>query len=357
MDIAEKRQLDCKALLEGALKGKEIVSDKGKLVKAFAVGKSKTYFRSGALEYLESCRRNGLDGPATTIQKAARGWLARNAGKHTRQLRKMEEEQRARARQTEAEQQLKLAREAAERRTERKRGLQDLKDQIAMLEKKCAKHDRKQQRKVQKALERNKQSRRELEEMKQHFAACEEVAMRQGTIDQVEQQYLIEEHGKLIAYLRNENARARKENAHIQSKLDFELTKQKFGEDMHETLAYRLEMAQRAHKAGELVKSALEETKAKCKKLDVKVTHMQSVYIGEAKARLQLQKSVASILTMVQERVRDRNLVEETIITALRAEACSKSQMAALDVAALEPDLTGSDVSLGDSCTSFTESF
>ena len=73
--------------MEGALKSKEVVEN-GKVVKAFAVGKTKTFFRAGALEFLESGRMRGLDAQATTIQRAARGWLSRNKGKYDKPAQK-----------------------------------------------------------------------------------------------------------------------------------------------------------------------------------------------------------------------------------------------------------------------------
>ena len=91
MSFTEKRHWDCKAFVEGALKSKEIVGENGKVIKAFAVGKTKTFFRAGALEFLEAGRMTGLDSLATIIQRAARGWLSRSAGRYNSHLRKMEE--------------------------------------------------------------------------------------------------------------------------------------------------------------------------------------------------------------------------------------------------------------------------
>ena len=49
MDPGEKLKWDCDALLNSALKPREYMED-GKLVKAFVVGKTRSYFRTGALE-------------------------------------------------------------------------------------------------------------------------------------------------------------------------------------------------------------------------------------------------------------------------------------------------------------------
>ena len=82
-----------------------------------------------------------------------------------------------------------------------------------------------------------------------------------------------------------------------------------------------------------------------CHQIDTDVSKMQAKYLKEAKARLQLQKSLASILTSIQDHCKDRNIIEESVIIALQAEARGKSIMTALDVVSLQPDVTNSDVS------------
>jgi myosin V len=77
MDSNEALRCDCDAILNCALKVKETVNNEGKVAKAYVVGKTKSYFRAGALEYLEANRKSGLDSQAVTIQRFARGWLVR----------------------------------------------------------------------------------------------------------------------------------------------------------------------------------------------------------------------------------------------------------------------------------------
>lgn len=69
MNLVEKRAEDCKALMSCALKSKEIFDDKGRVISPFAVGNTRTYFRAGCLEWLESNRMSGLDTQAITIQR------------------------------------------------------------------------------------------------------------------------------------------------------------------------------------------------------------------------------------------------------------------------------------------------
>jgi len=50
----------------------------GKPYTIYLVGKTRSYFKSGVLEFLESHRSSGLDKYAVEIQKIARGFITRN---------------------------------------------------------------------------------------------------------------------------------------------------------------------------------------------------------------------------------------------------------------------------------------
>jgi len=76
MEEPEQLKLDCQALLECALKPMETTED-GKTIKAFVVGKTRSYFRLGALEFLEANRTKEMGSQAEAIQRYIRGWLIR----------------------------------------------------------------------------------------------------------------------------------------------------------------------------------------------------------------------------------------------------------------------------------------
>merc|ERR1712176_912813 len=76
MDPAEKLKYDCDALLTCALKSFESTED-GKLKKIFVVGKTRSYFRMGALEYLEANRTKEMGSQVVSIQRYIRGWFIR----------------------------------------------------------------------------------------------------------------------------------------------------------------------------------------------------------------------------------------------------------------------------------------
>jgi myosin-5 len=101
MMATEGIRADCDAILRGALKPKEEEHENGRVMRAFVVGKTRSYFRAGALEYLEANRlESGLDGPATSIQAVVRGFLLRRkwddltAGSREKERKKKEEEER-----------------------------------------------------------------------------------------------------------------------------------------------------------------------------------------------------------------------------------------------------------------------
>merc|ERR1712194_71363 len=79
MSAAEKLKWDCEALLECALKPLVEINPKtGKPYTISLVGKTKSYFKMGVLEFLESHRSSGLEEYAVLIQKIARGFITRN---------------------------------------------------------------------------------------------------------------------------------------------------------------------------------------------------------------------------------------------------------------------------------------
>ena len=74
----EKCRENVQNLLEVGLKSQEVTQD-GKAVKAFAVGRTRTYFVAGALEYLEALRYEAIDKSTISIQKCARGYVVRKS--------------------------------------------------------------------------------------------------------------------------------------------------------------------------------------------------------------------------------------------------------------------------------------
>merc|ERR1711935_1127327 len=78
MEAGVKLKHDCEALLGSALAPLAETNPKtGKPVTIFCCGKTKSYFRFGALEFLESHSAAGLDVHAIEMQRVARTFLVR----------------------------------------------------------------------------------------------------------------------------------------------------------------------------------------------------------------------------------------------------------------------------------------
>jgi len=73
MEPAEKLKYDCEALLASALR--DFKSEDGN--KIYIVGRTRSYFRMGALEYLEANRTKEMGSQVISIQRYIRGWFIR----------------------------------------------------------------------------------------------------------------------------------------------------------------------------------------------------------------------------------------------------------------------------------------
>jgi myosin-5 len=77
-DLAgEELKLDVEHLLTSALRSLEVEKDGG-MQKAFVIGKTRAYFRAGALEHLEAERLKGLGVWAVEMQRIVRGFVKRS---------------------------------------------------------------------------------------------------------------------------------------------------------------------------------------------------------------------------------------------------------------------------------------
>jgi myosin heavy subunit len=353
MTIAQQRQCDCQALMQCALAGKSTVDANGKVVQPFAVGTTKTFFRSGALEFLESGRMTGLDDQAAVIQRFMRGWLARNGGRHDRERKEMEEAMRAANRRAEEERLAKLARERAARKAERQKVFDNLESQIEALQGATRAYADKQDKKIKDLNEQNRKNRSLLNDIKAANQREYSEMLNRNMITLAEQHKQLEENEKLIAYLMKENKRARKEHAKVADKHGSQKGRNDMLDKKNKEMLVELDDMKDDTCKTEAANQHLKDSIAHCKvvhdDLHLKLKKQQELYLKQAQARLKLQKATAKMLSIIQAKVTDRTVVEESVVNALKAESMSKSTMAALDVASLQPDLTGSDFSDSES--------
>jgi myosin heavy subunit len=80
----ERFRKESEILLTHALKPLEDTGSDGKKRRAFVLGRTRAYFRAGALEFLEAARLKGMEAPAITIQTVFRGYLARTQAERRR---------------------------------------------------------------------------------------------------------------------------------------------------------------------------------------------------------------------------------------------------------------------------------
>jgi myosin-5 len=347
-DMSPSKRLaeDCKALMTCALKSKE-ESQSGRVVKAFAVGKTRTYFRAGILEWLESNRMNGLDAQAITIQGAARGWLARRqAGNEEERTDRRDEERDAdESRKWEARQ-LQLKEKADARKAVNEHERRSTEDKIKQLRKALVKAD-KDCIETLKAVDRR---RNQVEEEKADLAAKLEKAQNNDFKSKAvskQQKTKLEETKKLILFLKKENKKVRLQyiklleksaatRDHVERHLAYNENAGSNFEDLDE------ETTKVSDKNDNLM-GKLEIEKKENKRLVKLVRSMQDQYMTQAEIRLEMQKGMAKILNTIQGQCKDPQIVEDSIIIALECESEAKTQMASLE--AMDEDLTDTDVS------------
>jgi myosin-5 len=334
MDPLQQRVEDCKALMEGALKAKETVVD-GKVVKAFCVGRTRTYFRAGVLEWLESNRMRGLDAQAITIQKYARGWLVRNQGNNQNERARFAEAERERKRQEELAYFERLKQESFERQQEMTVEQQKLKARVAELLGGIRSVAEEGKRQVDAIKERQRETERECEQLKEQTDDDARKAALEPKMILAQQNKKLEEMAKIIKMLKRENKTAREHLAKVQGqhgvladnchKLSESCSN--LGEQFNAEEPGAIRVSDRFESLGDRLSNA----KADNRDYKSKVSKMQDQYMEQAQARLNLQKAMAKILRLIQDGAGNPDVVEETVVIALECESDCKAEMAALE--------------------------
>ncbi|CAB9520500.1 Unconventional myosin [Seminavis robusta] len=179
----EKRRADCIAMLTGLLEHMTTRDKSGKEVKAFVAGKTKTYFRGGALEFLQSQRLNAFDSLAATIQTAVRAWIIRQrykarrqrAAEFRREMKVYYDEIAALKAQLQEEPAEELA-ALKERALKAQTDTKDLKRKIDITEKSEAMKIQQEYAVVRKALDEKQAEEDRLRKLNQHIdSACQEL--------------------------------------------------------------------------------------------------------------------------------------------------------------------------------------
>lgn len=333
---------------------------------AFVIGKTRAYFRQGALEFLENERAKSWGQWALEIQRGIRGWLVRKksggrsmkkkgllvipiqsawrgyvARKKLKNLKK--------AKKGEKKKQKKMLKAAikiqAHVRTflwrpkfkalhQEKREKDKLKNKIKDLESAVREAELKRMKEVEAAREEA-----EAEMEKYRAKVKEELANdKEKQKKSAQMQSLIDESGKIIEYLRKENMKLRNQNDTMRK--DFKALKEN-NQRLMEANASAGQSFQALNDHAKQLNSTnakliknIEGYKAQLEKLKEDLKTRQAYYLAEAEARLAYQKTMAQIVGTIQDKCRDAQLVEDVVIMALECEARAKAERSALEAAA-----------------------
>lgn len=372
MSASEKTKCDCEALLKCALKPLEEINPKtGKPYTIYVVGKTRSYFKMGALEFLESHRSQGLEVHAIAIQKIARGFIVRkriygssNARKNgvsiiqtwwrnmaakiraRKEADKMKQEQArlAAKRQKEAEEREWKARLEADIRDQEDSAAKEYKkyeNRLAELKQQLSEAESRHNERSADLNERINAAKEETEELKTRLEEELKFAAAGPAMQAAAQKTKLQESGKLISFLQKENKKLKSSN----DKAKKEYKKVKETNDRlvsaNESAGQSFEMLQNQSKKLNNSTSGINGNIEKFKKANAQLREdlkaRQAFYNAEAQIRLQYQKTLAQILDVFQDNCKDPDLVEDVVCVALECESEAKSLLAAAEAAA--PDL------------------
>ena len=351
----EVTKLLAKALLPLQKDGKDV----------WVVGKTRAYFRQGALEFLENERMKAWDQWAYDLQRCTRGWLVRKKSsgrklmskgksaipiqcawrryKAKRELKRRKKEKKGKKKKQ--KKQLKAAikiqahvrtflwRPKFQEMLKVQREKDSLKHKIHDLEAAVREAEMKRQKEVEEAREAAEA------EMEAYRAKVkEELANdKEKQKKSAQQQSLIEESGKIIEYLRKENMKLRNQNDTMRK--DFKSLKENNQRLMEanasagQSFQALNDHAKQLNNTNAKLIRNVEGYKAQLEKLKDDLKTRQAYYLAEAEARLAYQKTMAKIVGSIQDKSRDAQLVEDVVIMALECESQAKAERAALEAA------------------------
>ena len=321
--LMEKARANCEAVLTCALKEKETTGKDGKVVKAFMVGKTRTYFRAGALELLESQRVTGLDCHAVAIQKYVRGFLVRQSLGIVPSKKKDEEEAKKRAEEE------RLAALAAEREAldaQARNEVSNATKEAKSLEKDLQAEDEKVARDVHDIETKASMVDAEKVDLANRLKELSEGVSAQKT-EEARVTAKLEANTALMKTLKKENQKLHKSldkvtaNYESLSKNNKKLT-DALGVDNDAQKDYEY-----ATTVNERLLEDRDATVADHLKLKEDVAEGQMKYMAVAESRLEIQRTLAKILTLIQDQCSDNQLMQDTQNIALTCEAEAKGVM------------------------------
>jgi myosin heavy subunit len=348
MTPEEGLRFDCDAIIACALANKEPLLDKdGSVIKPYVCGKSKSYFKAGVLEYLEANRSTGLDGQAKTIQRFARGMVtrkrfaemmgasSRNAELEKAERERAEREAREKREREERERKEQLGRVTAEKEAKRKAMMKKYNDQIELVKRNIAEAEAYEHKMLMAARKRQEDAAAELAELEASTSDDSRAAMMEPKKLKAVQEKKLEEQTKMVEFLKKENKKIRTEHSKIKEKWDVVKENNTKLLEMNEKSGNSFEtkedVMRKVDTKNMTLLEELDDAKASNKKLKDECMKKQDDYMTKAETGLEYQKTMARILTMIQDRSKEAQIVEDTVMLALGCESEAKGIMAALE--------------------------
>jgi myosin-5 len=331
--------------------------------KAFAIGRTKVYFKGGCLEYLESKLSKIWDRWAVKIQAPARGFIARRRvmrqkyahfeaavlpiqcmfrfalfkkrvaqrALDKKKNKRMSKKSKKAATRIQAAVRGFIQRPRYRQAVLRKKEEEDLANQLDKMKAKLNDAEDKRKRDLEDARFQFEQEMEEYKEKLEDQLRAESEKQNKSA----QHQTLIDESGKIIEYLRKENMKLRQQCESM--KRDYKSLKENNGRLMEANASASSSFNQlNEHAKGlnatnaRLIKN-VDTYKKQLVKMKEDLKNRQAFYLAEAHARVAYQKTLARIVAQVQDKSRDAQLVEDVVIWALECEAEAKSERAALE--------------------------
>jgi myosin V len=358
MSAEEGLTEDCKAILESCLKNRVTKDKNGNTVQQYAVGRTKSYFKAGAIEYLEGLRSEALHDKIVKLQAYGRRMIAMqrvddilHADKRSR---KEEQERLERERLAAQEAAERAARDAAElaersarearekaeaaskaREEERIKALKKYEDGIEAAKKAMEEGQKATAKRLEEIAARKKQLEAEIADLEEKTSDEARATLMGPKLLAAQQKKKVEENTKMIDFLKKENKKIRKEHAKVKSKWD-ELNDRNdkllgANEASGDTFEDKEDGMRKVDNKNVSLMETLQQAKDLNKQLKEDCMKRQDEYMTQAETRLEYQKTMARILNMIQDQSKEAQIVEDTVCIALACESEAKSIMAALE--------------------------
>ena len=350
-------------LLEFMLAHLETKKKDGTPSKAYAMGKTRSYFRAGALEYLELELAKIWDTWAVKLQQVIRSHLARRmilrqkyekfasavvpiqcafrlalavkraaqAKKDKKRMKRLGKKSKKAAIRIQAIARGFIQRPRYREALRKKKEEEDLQNQLNKMEDKLRDAEEQRKRDIEDAKFQFEQEMEEYKEKLEDQLRAEAEKKNKSA----QQQTLIDESGKIIEYLRKENMKLRQQCESM--KRDYKSLKENNARLMEANASASASFNQLNDHAKQLnatnarlIKN-VDTYKKQLVKMKEDLKNRQAFYLAEAHARVAYQKTLARIVAQVQDKSRDAQLVEDVVIWALECEAEAKSERAALE--------------------------